>query len=224
MKRQTIIEIYDHVLATGERFPLYTWQHKNAKQDLQKLLRYLILDKLQLTQEQFLETYSLDFLQTHRLASAYRHIYRSNICGLAQEAFPEWTLHFWRFTKISAPLGYWNEENTIHATKWLIEEQLQWSYERVRDEISDAPFHANRLGGMLRVMRMGGAKAVMMAYPDRDWTYLKERRGYKVTSAQAQEVRRLYKEGVIQSVISDMMGIDRPMINAIVHNKAHKEK
>ncbi|MEG1705728.1 MAG: hypothetical protein RR290_04065 [Clostridia bacterium] len=68
----------------------------------------------------------------------------------------------WQFIKISN----WTEEKVIIATRWLVEEVLQWNHEKVANDISAKIFYDNNLRGMLsNFCENSPAKALKIAYP-----------------------------------------------------------
>lgn len=61
----------------------------------------------------------------------------------------------------------WTEEKAINAVKWLIEEKLCWTKEKVKESISAKIFYDNDLGGMLKNYCYNSPiKALNLAYPN----------------------------------------------------------
>ena len=70
----------------------------------------------------------------------------------------------WEFAYV--PKGYWTKENGIKATKWLVEEKLQWSRERICKEMTRRVFSENGLRGMVSVCFNNSTYAALeAAYP-----------------------------------------------------------
>lgn len=60
----------------------------------------------------------------------------------------------------------WTEEKAKEAVKWLIEEQLNWSYDEVVEKISARVFYKHNLGGLLlKYCNHSPLKALQIAYP-----------------------------------------------------------
>lgn len=80
--------------------------------------------------------------------------------------------HEWNLVKVYL----WNEEKTIEAVHWLIEEKLKWSDEEVYNNISASIFYKYDLGGMLsKFCNNSPLMALQIAYPGK-YTSLKNRK------------------------------------------------
>lgn len=67
---------------------------------------------------------------------------------------------------INVPRSYWTLENAIIATKWLIEEHLNWSEKDVKEKISKKVFADAGLRGMLNIrFNDSPYEAINSAYP-----------------------------------------------------------
>ncbi|MEK4425845.1 DUF4046 domain-containing protein [Solibacillus sp. FSL K6-1523] len=218
---KTIYDIY-HEILNGERkrFPEQTWNQTDSKETLVKLARYIMLDLLKFNRDDVIGQVTLVFLQKYRICGAMRKNYAST-AAFIQDCFPEWDIKPWEL-RVGVPKGYWNENIAIEATKWLIEEILDWDLETVQNEISNSYFYKNNLGGMLMTLKIGAIDAVVLTYPEYDWSYLKDRRGYKITPAQAIEIRKLHKEGVSQHELARWFECDVVSIFCCVHRKTFK--
>lgn len=222
----TLITIYEEVLS-GKRkqFPLDTWNQRDSEEILLKLVRYIVLEKLNWNRSNFCEQFCLNTITKFKLNTGFMKVYSRNIFPLINNSFPEWEVKPWEMMKSRVPAGYWTMDNAVAATKWLIEEKLMWSMEQVERNISNTAFLKNHLGGMLRTTNVAINVLIEKAYPLYDWTYLKERNGYKITAGQAVEIRRLYGDGTLnQRQIANIFGINPAQVNLIVHNKTFIEK
>lgn len=224
MKPKSIYEIHDEVL-TGQlsRFPPRTWDQTDSKEQYIKLVRRMVLERLELGRERFCELFSMNLLVQWKLNSGFMALYKRNIRPLVTDAFPEWGIRPWELQKSRVPASYWNKQTCIEATRWLIVERLGWKPERVEREIAKSHFKEHHLAGMLQVLKIGAADAVMLAYPERDWTYLKERRGYRITPEQAADIRRLHGEGRRQRELARIYECDPISIHSIVHGRTFKK-
>ena len=220
-----IISVYESLMKGAiQRFPLDTWTiERDAKSNLHILIRYLILDKYDWNRQEFCSNFCLRVIQDARLSTGFQKAYNRNIYPLVTEAFPEWNIQAWEMQKSRVPKGFWNTDTTIRATRWLIEEKLSWDLDKVQNEISDSAFLKNNLGGLLRTMKIGGAAAVQIAYPEYNWTYLIDRAGYKITKIQANEIRTLFASGEInQRQLAVQFDVSPATIHNIVHGAYFK--
>ena len=66
----------------------------------------------------------------------------------------------------NCPRNYWNCDTGIMATKWLIEDKLQWNDDEVKQMLDIAVFRSNGLAGMLQhVFKSSPFKAINALYP-----------------------------------------------------------
>lgn len=215
--------MYEAVLNNElSRFPLSTWDHSDSKDTLIKLTRYLVLDKFKWNRNQFCENFCLTIIAKYKLNGGFGKLYQRNIYPYITDCFPEWEIKEWELKKSRVPVNFWDEDNAISACKWLIEEKLKWSLDEVSKNISNTIFRNNNLDGMLRTLKLPITELITKAYPDHDWTYLKERQGYKITSKQANEIRKMYQEGYNQRELSRKYKCNPVTIFNIVHNKTFK--
>lgn len=193
-----IVSIYLEVL-TGKRsrFPIDTWAGTpEGKLNAQQLLRYLILEKLSWNRKTLCQTFNLSLLKEYKLDRALQKAYKNNIFPYVTESFPEWELNPWELQKSRVPVGFWTEEQTAKATRWLFTQKLNWSNEQIANHVSGSTFHRNNLGGMLQlVFHNNACAAVEHAFPEHDWTYLRERAGYKLTLGQSKTIQFLSQTG-----------------------------
>ncbi|TVX99004.1 hypothetical protein [Paenibacillus cremeus] len=72
----------------------------------------------------------------------------------------------WELNK--TPLNFWNRAAGIEATRWLMQEELKWSDEDIKDKLSGNTFAENGLQGMLHTVFNGSPFAALdAAYPDK---------------------------------------------------------
>lgn len=220
-----IFTIYNEVLNGNlSRFPLHTWNHpRESKETLIKLIRYIILEKNQWDRKKFCENFCYKIIVESRLNTGFMKVYSRNIFPLVTDAFPEWDIKAWELEKSRVPAYFWSEDTAAKATKWLIEERLEWSLDKVQNKISNTHFIDNNLGGMIRTLKIGAVDAVVMSYPHHDWTYLIDRAGYVLTKNDAQEIRDLYASGKIsQRQIAIKFNISPSQIHLVIKDKIFK--
>ena len=193
-----IIPIYLEVL-TGKRFrfPIDTWAGSpEGKLNAQQVLRYLILEKLSWNREDLCQNFNLLLLKEYKLDGALQRAYNNIIFPYVSESFPKWKLNPWELQKSRVPVGFWTEEQTAKATRWLFTEKLKWSNEQISNHVSGTTFQQNNLGGMLQlVFHNNACAAVEHAFPEHEWTYLRERAGYKLTLGQSKTIQFLSQNG-----------------------------
>lgn len=219
-----LITIYEEILCGKRRqFPLETWNQPDSQDVLIKLVKYVVLDKLSWNREHFCKNFCLKTIKSFKLNTGFDKVYNRNIYPLILDSFPEWDIKAWEMQSSRAPVGFWTLENAVSATKWLIEEKLRWDLDKVSKDISNAAFLNNNLGGMLRVLKINISLLVEQTYPEYDWTYLKERQGYKITSSQASKIRNLYNKGIYnQRQLAQKFNVNPSQVFLIVHNKSFK--
>lgn len=223
MNTKTIFEIYDDVLSKRlKRFPLQTWDQADSRDTFIKLMRYLVQDKLNWDRSMFCSHFCLAIISTYRLNGGFGRLYQRNIYPMITECFPEWNIRAWEMKKSRVPEGFWTIKHSIEATTWLVEEVLQWDYEKVSREISNSAFHEHNLGGLLRIRNANAVDMIIEAYPKHDWSYLKEREGYRITPKQAARIKELHGKGYNQRELSKMFQCDPVSIFNIVHKKTHQ--
>lgn len=226
IQNKDIIEIHNDVLSGKlSRFPLDTWTNKKeCKANLLKLIRHTVNERLKWNREEFCQSFCLQVIVEFRLNGGFARAYNRNIYPLITDAFPEWNIRAWELSKSRVPAEFWTKETGIAATKWLVEERLQWSLEKVQRDISNSHFLKNNLGGLLRTLDTGAISMILLAYPNHDWTYLIERAGYKLTKAQVREIKLLLREGIYsQRKIAQMFNTEPSTINLIAKGKLHRD-
>ena len=83
----------------------------------------------------------------------------------------------WEFKYIGKK--YWSKERGLEATKWLIEEKLNFDEEDIKDKLSANLFRDNGLGGMLYIcFNNSPYEAINSTYPNK--YKIEEFRGYKL--------------------------------------------
>lgn len=81
-----------------------------------------------------------------KLNTGFHRIYNWNIYPLILDAFPLWDIKPWELKRSRVPRSYWTNEAAAEATKWLIEENLDWSLEQVSRQLAKSSFFKNNLG------------------------------------------------------------------------------
>lgn len=66
------------------------------------------------------------------------------------------------------PKNYWTLDKAILATKWLIDNVLNWDLEKVFKKITNIHFIENNLGGLLKCLNIGAKTLVKETYSIRN--------------------------------------------------------
>lgn len=158
-----IIELYKGILnGTWERFPDGYWEGEDKFDRANIIIRYLILEHLKCGEEEAFQYASNESMQKYKLMGLIGVCYRGKVITAFLNAFPNikpWTLD-------KKPANYWNNERAICATKWLIEEVLQWNRENIINRMRSDVFREYGLQWMLYEIYGGSpTKAVIACYP-----------------------------------------------------------
>lgn len=160
------VEVYQLVLAGKlKRFPTGFWVRPEALGNAVEILKYLFESVLQWTHEDIKKYCSQKLFARYKLKGMFNHVFNDSPFQAVNAVYPgqfkEWELN-------RVPPNFWTEETGIRATKWLIEERLQWTEDDIREKICLKVFIDNRLYGMLQTVYHESVwQAVNAAYPNR---------------------------------------------------------
>jgi hypothetical protein len=119
-------------------FPSGFWVGRNpaeAREIAIKLLRYLIDEKLRFCDEDIRREVCKKFLTKYKLHTASKLFGRSAV-RYTMAAFPERELKPWQFQQDKVPISYWaKEENRVSAAKYVLEEELKWSVNDIKENL-----------------------------------------------------------------------------------------
>ena len=123
------IEIFEMVLA-GEikRYPNQFWTGADADNNLKIVVRYLIEEKLKLTDEELKAQWGFSLLKKYKLYGMTKTMFDNSSIAVINAVYPG-KFKIWELKKVSN--GYWTRESAIEALKWLIEEELQLTDEEL---------------------------------------------------------------------------------------------
>ena len=144
------IEIYELLLQGRiSSFPSGFWTNRSeeeAKDVAIKLLKYLVDDILKFNKEDVKREVSKKFLTKYKLHTASKLFGRSAIRYILC-TYPEVNYQPWQFKQDKVPQSYWtNGKNRVDALKYLFEEEMQWSIEDVKENLSCSILEENGLG------------------------------------------------------------------------------
>ncbi len=180
VKTLTVIDMYKEILfKQRKRFPDGTWSPTNGGYDnFRRVFRWLVLEHLKLTREQFIQNISVSFFGKYKLAGAYQNLWNINskpLVEIINYALPEFNVKIWELNQVTH--NYWNEkDNRVNAIKWLVEEYLKHNKEEVIRYLNRKHFEDNGLISLIsRKYQNGIVYAIEEAYPNEDWSLLRKR-------------------------------------------------
>lgn len=142
--------------------PNVTKRFWNSQENRTRFVKWVAnKENLSLSKMSDIRKFSSDLFISYGGSKALK--YAGSLYNLLKPAVSkELDFHEWNLVKINT----WNEEKTIKAVRWLIEEKLKWSHEEVYNNISASVFYKNDLGGMLsKFCNNSPLKALQIAYP-----------------------------------------------------------
>lgn len=158
----TAIEVYKLVLdGTLLRFPPNFWTKNNAI----KIAIYLIEDILKWSKEDIKNKFSINILKKYKLGGMAQILFNCSMYQVIDTIYPN---EYKPWELAMSPNKLWNKETGILATKWLIEEKLQWSDDDIKKKLCIQTFKDNSIGGMLSILYKGSPFiAINEAYPNK---------------------------------------------------------
>ena len=167
-----IIEMYKEILkGTRKKFVNGTWQRPDAIPNAIKVIKYLIEEKLKLTDEELKEQLSAKLFKDNKLLGMMYCCFSESPYLAINTTYPN-KFKEWEFKR--TPNDFWNEEKGIEATKWLIEEKLKLTDNELKEQLSIKLFEDNGLIGMLHYcFKDSPYKAINATYPNRfkEWEF-----------------------------------------------------
>ena len=125
--------------------------------------KWLIEEKLKWTDEEVAEKLRHKTFSDNKLSGMLVLVFNSSPYEAINSAYPG-KYKPWQFTRVTK--SYWTLEKGIEATKWLIEEKLKWTDEKVAEKLTQKSFFENGLSGMLElVFNSSPYEAINGAYP-----------------------------------------------------------
>jgi hypothetical protein len=118
------IALYEEILSgKRQRFPRYTWNPlKGGFDNYRKVIRYLVLDKLQLDRQQLMRFLSMDWLEEYGLRKGLEYTY-GDFVTLVEDCFPEFEIQPWELHYNARR----QETDPASVLRWLLSEKLGWS-------------------------------------------------------------------------------------------------
>ena len=167
-----IIEMYREILkGARNKFINGVWQRPDAITNSIKVTKYLIEEKLKLTDEEIKEQLSVNLFKYNKLGGMLNICFNDSPYQAINTIYPN-KFKEWEFIKV--PINFWNKEKGVEATKWLIEEKLKLTDEELKEQLSIKLFKDNRLGSMLDIcFNNSPYRAINTIYPNKfkEWEF-----------------------------------------------------
>ena len=132
-----------------------------------KATRWLV-EKLQLTDEQIKEKWSVKLFKENGLDGMLRLCFNSSPFEAIANSFPEKKFQPWELDCV--PNKYWKDiQNGVKATRWLVE-KLNLTDEQLKQQLCSRLFYENGLGVMLdKCFNSSPYNAIVAAYPEKKY-------------------------------------------------------
>jgi len=165
LDQYSAIELYEMLLSNQiKRFPRNFWKNDFSLDYADELGKYVINKFLDDDTNKILNEYDCKFVNKVRLHSALK-LFNGSAFEYIDFLYPN-RFKPWDFKK--TPNAYWNDENGIKATKWLIEDCLKWNETDVKEKLCYKTFASHNLNGMLAILYNDSPyMALNAAYPDK---------------------------------------------------------
>ncbi|MDF2880157.1 MAG: hypothetical protein K0R54_714 [Clostridiaceae bacterium] len=139
------------------------WIKKKSKEHSVKIIKALYEDILNWSDEEIINNTKFSLFNKYGLEEMIKYVYNNSLYEAINTAYPG-RFKIWEVSVV--PKNYWILENGIEATKWLMEEKLNWfnSNEKIKPTVSI--FVKYKLGGMLQLLFDSSPyQAINTAYP-----------------------------------------------------------
>lgn len=169
----SVLRVYKRgVAALQDAYPgeFKDWEFVNSKnirwtrEKAIEAVKWLIEEKLKWTEDDVRVKIKGSIFIENNLYGALL-FFGQNPGRAVMEAYPG-RYQVWEFMQV--PKGFWNRENGIKATKWLIEEKLHLGQQDIKScKPTNEIFKEHQLSAMLRIcFENSGETALKEAYPD----------------------------------------------------------
>jgi hypothetical protein len=160
------IDVYKLVLCGKLKiFPMYFWEQPEALDNAEKIIKYMLEDYLGLDEKDIPKKISQKLFRDNKLHGMLMQVFEGSHFDAIKYVYPN---KFKPWEMRSVPKNFWCEETGILATKWLIEEKLQWSDTQVEQKLNRDVFEQYGLLSMLRnVFSTSVSQALRKTYPNK---------------------------------------------------------
>lgn len=174
------IDVYKMILKGDvlKRFPAGFWQGPEGEKNSIKCTKYMIENILQYDDEQIIKNLSIKTFQDNKLGGMLSRRYKHSIYNAVEDSYPG-RIKPWLFAMV--PLKYWNVETGKEAVKWLIEDNLKWNDEDIKNKLTKKVFYDNNLSGMISsVFKNSPYLAINEAFPNKfkPWQFSQVSKGF----------------------------------------------
>lgn len=165
LDKYSAVELYKLILSGHVgRFPAYFWKNDFSFDYAKEIGFYIINEHFNNEDSRILDGYGNAFVNRVKLHSVLK-LFNGRAFDYIDFLFPN-RFKPWEFK--SCPNAFWNSENAIIATQWLIDSRLCWNENEVKDHLNYRAFVDNKLGGMLSQVHNDSVfSALNAAYPDK---------------------------------------------------------
>jgi hypothetical protein len=131
-----------------------------------EITKYLFENILQWTEEDIKKKLKNSIFAKNKLGAMLLTVFNNSYQKALNNAYPN------KYKEWELPIvtnGFWTEDKTIEAIKWLLEEKLKWSYNDVINNLSVKTLREYNLSKILHLYRGSIYKLLIKAYPNKDW-------------------------------------------------------
>lgn len=119
-KREPIKIYISILLGKTKRFPIHYWDNNEEK--IAMVVNWLLVEYLKVPLNEIPKVVCQAFFRKYKLFGILNGVCGCSTFDLIDLVYPE-KYNAWEFNKV--PCNYWDDENIIAATKWLVEEKLK---------------------------------------------------------------------------------------------------
>jgi hypothetical protein len=148
-----------------KNFPHSFWTYEDAKKNAVDITKYLIEEILCWSHEDIKSNLDQKTFLSNKLCTMLLKVYGGSPFQVINSVYPN-RFKPWELKQV--PNSYWTSEKGIQATKWLIEEELKWSDDDIKEKLTERTFFKYGLSGMMGVLYDGSTfKTFNSAYPNK---------------------------------------------------------
>lgn len=140
------------------RFPYMFW---TDKENIRKVLIYLLEEKLELTKEEIADVMCVDFIKENKLYGIMQY-FNGSPYAILDFLYPN---YYKKWELKNAPLNTWDDKTTKEAIRWLIEKKKRWNKQQVCKNFNKQLLRDTGLRGLLLFVNDNVYEALNLAYP-----------------------------------------------------------
>ncbi|MBQ3422031.1 MAG: hypothetical protein IJH34_10255 [Romboutsia sp.] len=228
ISKMDAVDVYKLLLTNRiGRFPNGFWIRPDAIDNAIKCTKYLMENILKLSDEEIKEKLTYNLFRENKLKGMLMTCFGGSPFKCIQTTYPEKNFKPWEFNM--APLNYWQDiNNSIEATKWLIETKLRFTDDEIKEKLNVKLFQQNGLGGMLGISFNGSPyNAINTAYPEKNikpWEFKIVPQGYWTKKTGIEATKWLIEDKLklsdeeIKEQLSQNLFIDNGLYGMLKHS------